>query len=330
MSKKINIDVCRFIVSFLIVAIHISPFIKISPEFDFFFTRILGRIAVPLFLMITGYYILDKSLNNISILKNYTKKIVKTYLLCITLYLPINAYMSKFKSIDIIQIIKNILINGTLYHLWYFPALILGIWITYFLIRKIGRKWSLWICCILYIIGLLGDSYYGLTTMNVNLANIYNFILNTFEYTRNGLFYTPIFLYMGYLIKTNKIENKCSLIYSLILFICMTMEGIILHYFNLQKHDSMYIFLVPLMYFLFSYLINNSKTSNKVLRSIATYIYIFHPLFLVVIRFVSEIVGIDNIFVENNLILYLTVCTITIVSYYLLEKVKGVAKYEKH
>ena len=93
MSKKINIDIWRFIVSFLIVAIHISPFAKISPEFDFFFTRILGRIAVPLFLMITGYYILDRALKDKQVLADYTKKILKIYLLCILLYLPINIYM---------------------------------------------------------------------------------------------------------------------------------------------------------------------------------------------------------------------------------------------
>jgi len=64
MSKKINIDVWRFVLAFLIVAIHISPFDNISPNFDFFFTRILGRIAVPLFLMITGYYLLYDGVNN--------------------------------------------------------------------------------------------------------------------------------------------------------------------------------------------------------------------------------------------------------------------------
>ena len=132
-NNKMNIDVWRFIVSFLIVAIHISPFDKISPQFDFFFTRILGRIAVPLFLMITGYYILDKSINDIKRIKEYTKKIIKIYLFCIILYIPINIYMGKFANISFIQIIKDIFINGTLYHLWYFPALILGIWITYFL-----------------------------------------------------------------------------------------------------------------------------------------------------------------------------------------------------
>ena len=140
MSKKINIDVWRFIVSFLIVAIHISPFAEISPEFNFFITRILGRIAVPLFLMITGYYVLDKSLDNVEKLKDYTKKTLKMYLFCIILYIPINIYMGNFSNIDFIQIIKDILINGTLYHLWYFPALILGLWITYYLIKKMGVK----------------------------------------------------------------------------------------------------------------------------------------------------------------------------------------------
>lgn len=49
MIKKNNIDVWRFIVSFLIVAIHISPFDKISPEFDFFFTRIFKNSSTTIF-----------------------------------------------------------------------------------------------------------------------------------------------------------------------------------------------------------------------------------------------------------------------------------------
>ena len=79
MTKKLNMDSIRLIASFLIVAIHISPFDQINPNFDFFFTRIFCRIAVPIFLMITGYYLIDKSLKDINILKNYTKKILKIY-----------------------------------------------------------------------------------------------------------------------------------------------------------------------------------------------------------------------------------------------------------
>ena len=330
MSKKINIDIWRFIVSFLIVAIHISPFDKISPEFDFFFTRILGRIAVPLFLMITGYYILDGALKDKQVLVDYTKKILKIYLLCILLYLPINIYMGSFKNIDIITILKDVFINGTLYHLWYFPALIVGVWITYYLVKKLGRKKALIATILLYIIGVFGDSYYGITIMNQITKNIYEFIFNIFDYTRNGLFYVPIFICLGHIVKTDTRKNtKLNLLYALLFFILISAEGSILHYYNLQRHDSMYLFLLPLMYFLFYYLMDHSKTSNKKIRNIATYIYIFHPLFIVGIRFVSGIIGMDKIFVENNLILYLLVCITTTIFAFLIEKIKEVVKNER-
>lgn len=330
MSKKINIDIWRFIVSFLIVAIHISPFAKISPEFDFFFTRILGRIAVPLFLMITGYYILDRALKDKQVLVDYTKKILKIYLLCILLYLPINIYMGSFKNIDIITILKDFFINGTLYHLWYFPALIVGVWITYYLVKKLGRKKALIATILLYIIGVFGDSYYGITIMNQITKNIYELIFNIFDYTRNGLFYVPIFICLGHIVKTDTRKNtKLNLLYALLFFILISVEGSILHYYNLQRHDSMYLFLLPLMYFLFCYLMDHSKISNKKIRNIATYIYIFHPLFIVGIRFVSGIIGMDKILVENNLILYLLVCITTTIFAFLIEKIKEVVKNER-
>ena len=329
MSKKINIDIWRFVVSFLIVAIHISPFAKINSEFDFFFTRILGRIAVPLFLMITGYYILDKSIKDKKVLINYTKKILKIYLFCILLYLTINIYMGSFKDVNMILIIKDLLINGTLYHLWYFPALIVGIWIVYYLIRKLGQRKTFIIAILLYIIGLLGDSYYGLISINEVTKNIYDAMFNVFDYTRNGLFYVPIFLCLGYIVKEKTKNIKFNLLYSLIFFVLMCVEGSILHYYNLQRHDSMYIFLIPLMYFLFDYLINHSKTSNKKIRNIATYVYIFHPLFIVGIRFVSRLIKMNEILVENNLVLYIMVCVVTTVFAFLIEKIKEVINNER-
>lgn len=330
MGKRVNIDVWRFIVSFLIVANHISPFAQINPEFDYFITRILSRIAVPLFLMITGYYVLDKSLKDINNLKDYTKKLLKIYLFCILLYIPLNIYMGKFSNINILQFIKDIFINGTLYHLWYFPALILGLWVTYYLIKKMGDKKTFVITSILYFIGLFGDSYYGITLLNSLFTNMYEFIFKVCDYTRNGLFLVPIFLCMGYLIKRNKEANNYDLYFALLFFICMTIEGMTLHYFNLPRHDSMYIFLVPLMYFLFKYLINKSKTSNKYLRKIATGIYIFHPLFIVAIRFIFKNIGLEKIVVENNMILYLVVSFTTLIFMIIFEKLKGVLHSGKH
>ena len=329
MNKKINIDVARFVVSFLVIAIHISPFININQEFNFFFTRILGRIAVPLFFMITGYFVIDGCLKDKNKLKKYTIKILKIYLFCIILYLPINIYMGKFNNISIFSIIKDILINGTLYHLWYFPALILGIWITYYFIKKLGNRKTFITVIVLYIIGLLGDSYYGLTRNVCVLSYIYDFIFKISDYTRNGLFYAPIFLYLGYFIKIKRVNNKKSFLYSVLFFIGMTIEATILHKFNLQKHDSMYILLIPTMYVLFDYLINISNTQNLKLRNVSTIIYIFHPLFIVGIRFISGICKVEKYIVDNNFIFYLVVAVVTTIFAFLIEKIKEVIKMNK-
>lgn len=329
MNKKINIDVARFVVSFLVIAIHISPFININQDINFFFTRVLGRIAVPLFFMITGYFVIDGCLKDKSKLKKYTIKILKIYLFCIILYLPINIYMGKFNNISIFSIVKDILINGTLYHLWYFPALILGIWITYYFIKKLGNRKTFIIVIVLYIIGLLGDSYYGLTQNVYILSYIYDFIFKICDYTRNGLFYASIFLYLGYFIKVKRVNNKKSFLYSVLFFIGMTIEATILHKFNLQKHDSMYILLIPTMYFLFNYLINISNTQNLKLRNVSTIIYIFHPLFIVGIRFISGICKVEKYIVDNNFIFYLIVAVVTTIFAFLIEKIKEVIKMNK-
>ena len=92
--------------------------------------------------------------------------------------------MGSFKNIDIITILKDFFINGTLYHLWYLPALIVGVWITYYLVKKLGRKKTLIATILLYIIGVFGDSYYGITIMNqIAIKFLLNYIKNmTFQY----------------------------------------------------------------------------------------------------------------------------------------------------
>lgn len=65
MKKTLNLDTFRFIVSFLIVAILVYPFVTINSELDYYFTHVFCRIGVPLFLMITGYFILPKDIDTL-------------------------------------------------------------------------------------------------------------------------------------------------------------------------------------------------------------------------------------------------------------------------
>lgn len=58
-----GLDKFRLAGALLVVAIHTSPLTCISAEADFFLTRILARVAVPFFLMVTGQFVLPASWN---------------------------------------------------------------------------------------------------------------------------------------------------------------------------------------------------------------------------------------------------------------------------
>lgn len=331
-KKQLSLDKFRIIAALLIIAIHTYPLFSINENIDFIFTHVFCRIGVPIFLMITGYFILPKALENRRTLIEYTIKILKIYAICIILYLPINIYAGKLKQIGILQIFKAILIDGTFYHLWYFPALILGIWIIYFIIKNMkSNKKTFFIVLILFIIGLFGDSYYGITEKFSITKNIYEIIFKIFNYTRNGIFYVPIFLYLGYIIKHKKIKidtNK-NLIFILIFTILMIVEGLILHHFNLQRHDSMYIILIPAMIYIFNFIIQNNNEDNKKLRDIATTIYIMHPMFIIVVRGIAKILHLQNLMIYNSIVHYLLVVIFTMIFSIIFEKTKDVIKCYK-
>lgn len=322
LTKKINIDVCRFIATLMVVAIHIYPLSSFNEDVDYMFTRILFRIAVPLFLMITGYYVLPNALKNKDTIKDYTKKIVNLYLISILIFLPINIYNGYFKSFSFISFIGDILLNGTFYHLWYFPSLLLGLWITYYLLKKLDIKASGIMVMILYIIGMFGDNYFGIIKNIYILSDLYDCIFHIFDYTRNGLFYTPIFLYIGYSISSKKlkIDNKKSLILIIFNILLLMIEGALLYFNKIPKHSSMYIFLIPLSYCIFNLIINNSNNSNKELRSISSWIYILHPLFIAIIHFLSCKIHLNLL--NNSFINYILVLVLTIVFILIIKKVK--------
>lgn len=325
MFKKLNLDSCRLIAAFLIITIHTSIFSSISTEFDFFFTRILSRIAVPLFLMITGYFIVPKALKDRRTLIDYSIKIAKMYFFAILVYIPLNIYQGSFSSLSFIELLKSIFIDGTVYHLWYFPALLFGIWLVYFLLKKVNIKIVIFLVLMLFFIGLLGDSYYQLVESNPFLFPIYEFIFSVSSYTRNGLFYVPVFLVLGYVLRSRKISLKKSVALGLLIFsfLLLTVEGFVLHYLNFQRHDSMYMMLLPVMFYLF-YLIKEVKTTSRYKRNIATTIYIFHPWFIIVVRGVAKLLNLQKFMIDNSVIHYILVAGTTLIFAISLEKVKEV------
>lgn len=322
MFRKWNLDTARFFATILVIAIHTYPFATINADFDFLFTHVFCRIAVPLFLMITGYYVLPKAISNPKYLIEYTKKIIFIYVICIFLYLPINFYKGQFSNMSIFDFIRWIFINGTFYHLWYFPALLFGIWFIYFVLQYKKESFHFMIVFFLYLFGLLGDSYYGIVSIHSSISHIYDFLFSIFDYTRNGLFYMPIFLYLGYYFtKINwKLTKRKHILFLIYFLIILELEGFLLHQFHFQRHDSMYMMLIPVMIFLFPLLLKHNKTSSPQIRSLATLVYIIHPLIIILIRGLAKMIHLEKYFIEQNEIHFLFVTMLSCgISYSLLK-----------
>ena len=53
-----GLDYFKLIAALLVVAIHTSPLATLNADADFILTRVIARVAVPFFLMVSGYFIL--------------------------------------------------------------------------------------------------------------------------------------------------------------------------------------------------------------------------------------------------------------------------------
>ncbi len=305
-----GIDYFRVIAALLVVAIHISPLENINETADFILTRIIGRVAVPFFFMTSGFFIFSDIQNDKAKIKSFINKTISLYIISIIIYIPVNIYAGYFKGNNLLsKILRDILINGTMYHLWYLPAAILGGIITWVLMAKIGHKRAFYVALCMYLVGLFGDSYFGVIENTSILARFYDYIFKISDYTRNGLFFAPIFFILGSIIKNQRADysrgsNFIALLISLSL---MLAEGLLLHKFQLQRHDSMYITLVPCMFFLFRFLLSYRGNRVAYLGTGTMIVYIIHPMMIIFVRLLGKVFGLESLLVEDKFIHYILV-----------------------
>lgn len=317
-----GLDYSRLIAALLIVSIHTFPLLSVSKEADFIFTHILARFAVPFFLMITGFFLIPQllngngGLNGSNVLGGFLKKTSLLYGAAILLYFPVNIYTGAFKDkLSATGFLKAVLFDGTFYHLWYFPASVLGILIVSFLFSKFSHKGVLGITLLLYLIALFGDSYFGFSEQIPYLRKFYDFLFMFFDFTRNGLLMTPVFLAMGGLIALS--EKKYSIKTCLTGFVVsagmLLTEGILLHRQQLQRHDSMYLMLLPGVFFLFNLLLNWKGKARKILRTLSMLIYIVHPMCIILVRGFARAVHLTWLLVDNSVVHFIAVAAASIV-----------------
>ena len=298
-----TLDRFRLLAAVLVVTIHTSPLTTYSALGDFFLTRVLGRVAVPFFLMVSGYFLAQRNWK-----KTWTfwKKTAVLYGICVVLYLPLNFYAGQLGG----DFIRRLVTDGTFYHLWYFPGLLLGVPVAR-LLSRLGLRIALPVAYLLFLFGLGGDSYYGFVSQISALEAGYGMVFRVFSYTRNGLFYVPLFLLLG--AAGRRFSRRLSLWGLVFSLGAMSMEGLWLHSLQVQRHDSMYLMLPLVMIFLFSLLLKANRGEDWTTRSLSALVYILHPWCIVLVRFGAEVVGLETLLVQNSLGHFATVLMLTII-----------------
>lgn len=287
-----GIDWLRLAAAILVIAIHTSPLADFSETGDFILTRVLARIAVPFFFITSGYFLLSRYHDSDRKLRHFLKKTGWIYGASILLYLPLNFRNGYFSQSQLLpELLKDLIFDGTMYHLWYLPASMLGMLIAWKLVEKLDFSKGLVMALLLYLVGLFGDSYYVVVEKLPLLKAFYDRLFELFDYTRNGLFFAPVFLILGGFIaderrKLSSVEAGVGFLISLGLLLA---EALILHRHGFQRHDSMYVFLLPAMYFLFHLILLWKGRRIPLLRPASLVVYLIHPLVIAAVwRFSSQ------------------------------------------
>lgn len=297
-----NLDILKYISAILIMILHLRPFINFSDQLDLAFNNIITRICVPIFFMITGYFVAIKEKKNENYIDNYVKKTIPLYLIWSLLYVPviigtiiqylpiINEYLSKINIaipllivLSIIAIPIVILIalcyTGIYYHLWYFPAIIFSLLLLKRWKKKLNIKYLLIISFVLLLFGAT-ETYYGILPLSVK--ELLSYYYNIFFTTRNFLFFGLFYVVLGYFIGSKeKVYSKYCFAKLIISFFLLIFEAILLHDID-RLNSNILLSCVPLTYYLFIssiYITNNIKIKFQ-FGNYSKYYYFIHPMII--------------------------------------------------
>lgn len=302
-----GLDDFRVPAALLVIAIHTGPLLSMSPATNYLLTDILARLAVPFFFAVSGWFLLPRvQQQGMAALLPFLKKILILYSISACLYYPVKIYNHTFSWTSLP---RELIFDGPFYHLWYFPALLLGTLLVCLSLRYLGRRGTAVLCAALYLFGLLGDSYYGLAQAIPPLYRLYEALFQCFDYTRNGLFFAPLFLLLGDRAGRNPPRHgpqRCWIGFGLGLA-ALIAEGLAVKHFNLARFDAFYLALPPCLYALLQGLRTLELPPRPGLRAWSGAVYILHPLCILLVRGFAKGFGQTALLVDQSLVHYAAV-----------------------
>ncbi|AMG02573.2 fucose 4-O-acetylase [Vibrio mimicus] len=318
-QKIASLELGRVIAMLAIIALHCQLFTSYwltdeEPWVAYLFNQ-STRFAVPLFFLISGYLIHPKlSHNPMQTLRNYCSPLLRIWVIwsMISLLMPFNlevvanqGYLAERSGYwgFLLQHPLNSLFEGGLVHLWFLPALMIAVAIMALLIRQQKTHWMLPIAIGLYIYGEFAGSSAVVTGMSAPI------------YTRNGPFFSTLFVVVGYLIRERHIlwKERSALLLALVGMLFHFVEAYGLHQHGQVFNTNDYLFGTALWAIgLFLFLLAKPDLGRKpcvfsLSQSILGF-YVSHLLMVIVMMNIAGILGLAGL-QKDALILFGTLIT---------------------
>ena len=292
-----------------------------NSTFQWYILHIFFRMAVPFFFTASGFLFGKKYINNRKNLKEVSRKQIKRLLIPFVFWMLVGLpyIIYTLQDNDGITIVLEIVKKAIFYPwgaLWYILALIVAIFIEYWVLKRGKLSIAILVGVFLYFICLLGNSYYFLID-STPIKSIVDTYMSIFISTRNGIFEAfPMFtmgVYLAY--KENKIERmKASklIISFIIVLLIQVCEITFIRNRNYIDDHSLFFTTIPISCLLLIFCIKCKKIEFKrintqILRNLSTSIYFMHYPIIWTLSFF-------NIYMKNWETLIFTVIISIIIS----------------
>lgn len=284
-SRNNTLDITKFILSILVIMIHVCP-IKNAAILEI--VRPFLRIAVPIFFIISSYFLFSKLQNSQDqdrVVRAFCIRNIKLYLVWFIILFPITNYYSHYTKMTFVQFAKNIifafLFDSTFRASWYIMALVIGVLIIYYSSRVLNDKIVIIFSLILYCLCCAVTSYQNIF-LNEELHKLLSFYPGRIQYSFPVAL---IWIYIGkYFSEINvrhnpdlqsKRQSVLFLVFCLILLLAEHLA--IQNTVGIQENEE-YFMLVPTCILLFKLLlsINITWKHGKEISIISTITYCVH------------------------------------------------------
>lgn len=290
MKEKGILDLTKYILSFMIVAVHSGLLPNILYPWL--------RLAVPLFFIISSYILFCKfnaaeEESKKSCIINYVKRNLQLYLFWFIVLLPITVYIRRawFRNgvIGFIRYIPNILFSSTFAASWFIIGAVWAAVILY-LTRKINPKILLTVFSFLYLICCLRSSYSYLLESNKILWRIINWYEAIFS---DPVFSFPVatfWMFIGKLFADSReksISKRFLLIFLAVSSGCLWIEWRAVIYLGGLNNNDCYLMLPAVSVCIFALIkdIQIELANSKILRTISTVTYPLHASLMPVVGY---------------------------------------------